>query len=306
MPMAGGGVEPVAIEGVVYENEDALPSVQSATVSTAFFQTLQAPILAGRDFTLQDARGAPLVAVVNQSMVDRYFDGNALGRQFRKGMSDTLPRLTVIGVVPDLDLVPPGLDDFEPAMYYVPLRQSDAGQLAIAARPRAGDPLALTPDVRAAVSRVEAEMPIFDVWTEVELIDRRTWFVGVFGTVFIVFGLAALFMASVGLYGVLAFSVSRRTKEMGIRMALGANTRDVIGLVLRQGASQLGLGLALGLALAFGVTRLIVFLMFDVDPQDPLVFGGVVALIVLVGLAAAFFPARKATGVAPVAALRYQ
>jgi ABC-type antimicrobial peptide transport system permease subunit len=160
--------------------------------------------------------------------------------------------------------------------------------------------------VRAALGRVDPELPIYDVWTEVELIERRTWFIGVFGTVFIVFGLAALFMASVGLYGVLAFAVSRRTQEMGIRMALGASTADVIKLVLRQGASQLGIGLALGLALAFGVTRLIGFVMYNVDPQDPLVFGGVLAVIVLVGLAAAFFPARRASGVDPVVALRYQ
>jgi predicted permease len=306
LPMSGGGGQRIAIEGVVYANEEALPEAGSATVSTGFFETLGAPILAGRDFTVQDARGTPLVAIVNQSMVDRYFDGNALGQQFRRGFSDTLPRLTVVGVVPDLDLAPPGNEDFEPAMYWIPLRQSDAGSLSITARPRTGDPLALTADVRAAVSRVDPEMPIFDVWTETELIARRTWFIGVFGTVFIVFGLAALFMASVGLYGVLAFSVSRRTQEMGIRMALGASTADVIRLVLRQGASQLGIGLALGLALAFGVTRLIRVVMYNVDPQDPLVFGGVLALIVLVGLAAAYFPARRATGVDPVVALRCQ
>jgi predicted permease len=306
IPMSGGGEQPIAIEGVAYANADELPGVQSGTASVGFFETLGAPILAGRDFAAQDARGTPPVAIVNQSMVDRHFDGNALGRQFRRGLSDTLPRLTVIGVVPDLDVSPPGQPDFEPAMYWIPLRQSDAGTAFIAARARAGDPLALTGDVRAAVGRVDPELPIFDVWSEVEVIDRRTWFIGVFGTVFIVFGLAALFMASVGLYGVLAFSVSRRTQEMGIRMALGASTADVIKLVLRQGVSQLGIGLALGLALAFGVTRVIGIVMYNVDPQDPLVFGGVLAVIVLVGMAAAFFPARRATGVDPVVALRYQ
>jgi ABC-type antimicrobial peptide transport system permease subunit len=126
----------------------------------------------------------------------------------------------------------------------------------------------------------------------------------VFGTVFIVFGAAALFMATVGLYGVLSFAVSRRTQEMGIRMALGAASRDVVGLVARQGARQLGIGVTIGLLLAFGVTRVIGLLMYQVDPQDPTVFGAVLAVIVVVGMSAAIVPARRATGVDPVTALR--
>jgi ABC-type antimicrobial peptide transport system permease subunit len=264
--------------------------------------------MAGRDFTMQDADGAEAVAIVNQSMVERYFDGaNPIGRQLREGASDTLPRLTVIGVVGDLSgPPPPGADDFEPAGYYVPLRQVDAQSMSIAALPRAGEALTLTPEIRAAVGRVDPELPIFNVWTQAEIIDRRTWFFGVFGTVFIVFGVAALFMASVGLYGVLSFAVSRRTQEMGIRMAMGANTRDVITLVIRQGATQLGIGLAIGMGLALLVTGRLGFLMFEVSPRDPVVFGGVLATIVGVGLAASFVPARRAGSVDPLEALRYE
>lgn len=152
--------------------------------------------------------------------------------------------------------------------------------------------------------RADADLPIYNVWTGAEIVDRRTWFYGVVGTVFIGFGLAALFMASVGLYGVLSFAVSRRTQEMGIRMALGAGAREVVGLVARQGAAQLAIGLGVGLALAFGLTRLIGLLMYQVDPQNPVVFVGVVATIVLVGMAAAIVPARRATSVDPVEALR--
>ena len=136
------------------------------------------------------------------------------------------------------------------------------------------------------------------------MVERQVWFYSVFDTVFIAFGLAALFMASVGLYGVLSFAVSRRTQEMGIRMALGAASGDVVRLVARQGAGQLGIGLAIGLVLAFGVTRIVSILMYEVDPQDPMVFGGVVSLIIVVGMAAAVFPARRATSVNPVEALR--
>ena len=146
--------------------------------------------------------------------------------------------------------------------------------------------------------------PVFNVFTEAEVIDRDIWFYSVFGTVFIVFGAAALFMASVGLYGVLSFAVSRRTQEMGIRMALGAGSRQVIGLVARQGAGQLAIGLGIGLVLAFGVTRVIAILLYDVDPQDPAIFAGVFSLIIVVGMAAAVFPALRATRVDPVEALR--
>ena len=164
--------------------------------------------------------------------------------------------------------------------------------------------MSVTPDVRSAVRRLDPNLPIYNVWSQSTVIDRAIWFYGVFGTVFIVFGVAALFMASVGLYGVLSFAVSRRTQEMGIRMALGANGRSVVGLVARQGAGQLAIGLGIGMALAFGVTRLIGILMFNVDPQDPVVFGGVTAVILLVGTVAAVYPARRATSVDPVVALR--
>ena len=194
--------------------------------------------------------------------------------------------------------------DFEPAGYYIAVRQSDARFLSVAALTRSGNATSITGDVRAAVRRVDPNLPIYNVFSEAEVIDRQMWFFNVFGTVFIVFGLAALFMASVGLYGVLSFTVSRRTQEMGIRMALGAASRDVIALVVRQGAGQLGIGLGIGLVLAFGVTRVVALLMYQVDPQDPMVFGGVVSLIVLVGMAASYFPARRATSVNPVQALR--
>jgi ABC-type antimicrobial peptide transport system permease subunit len=143
------------------------------------------------------------------------------------------------------------------------------------------------------------------VRTEGEVIHRNSWFIGVFGTVFIAFGVCALFMATIGLYGVLSFAVNRRRQEMGIRMALGATSSDVVRLVFRQGVSQLGVGLVLGLGLAFGVTRLIGVLMYQVDPQDPVVFGAVFGVIVVVGAAASLIPARRATSVDPVEALRY-
>jgi hypothetical protein len=277
-------------------------------VTPGFFEAIGSTVVAGRDFVEQDDPTSERVALVNQPMIERYFDGqDPIGRRFREGASDTLPLLTIVGVVPDLDLAggaPRGTPDWEPAGYYLPLAQDDQSFLNIVALTRGNDAMSIAGDVRAAVRRIDPDLPIYNVFSQAEVIERGTWFYGVFGTVFIVFGAAALFMASVGLYGVLSFAVSRRTQEMGIRMSLGAGAREVVGLVARQGAAQLAIGLGVGLALAFGLTRLIGLLMYQVDPQNPVVFVGVVATIVLVGMAAAIVPARRATSVDPVEALR--
>jgi ABC-type antimicrobial peptide transport system permease subunit len=176
--------------------------------------------------------------------------------------------------------------------------------MSVAVAPRPGAQTAMFGDLRRVVQRLDPDLPIYDLFTQAQVIDRSVWYYSVFGIIFITFGIAALFMASVGLYGVLSFAVSRRTQEMGIRIALGASGRDVFELVARQGAGQVGIGLAIGMALAFAVTRLIRILMFNVDSQDPLVFAVVFLTILAVGVAAAFFPARRATSVDPVDALR--
>ena len=211
---------------------------------------------------------------------------------------------TIVGVVPDMDM-----EGFDPGAeggpgYYVPLAQRDLRFASLAIRLPGGDPLAITGEVRQAVRQVDPDTPIYWVRDMPEVIRQGTWFYNVFGTLFIIFGLAALFMASVGLYAVLAFSVNRRVQEMGIRMALGANARSVIRLVLRDGAIQLGVGLTLGLGLAFGVSNVVATLMFDVQPRDLSVFGTVVAVIAAVGVFASLVPARRATRVSPMVALR--
>ncbi|HEX9886039.1 MAG TPA: ABC transporter permease [Longimicrobiales bacterium] len=307
VPHNGSGSTRVQVAGRVYADVQSMPSIQWFSVSEGYFAALGVEV-EGRDFGPQDTRDVDLVAIVNQPMVDRYFDGKPpIGLRFRAGAADTLPWLTVVGVVPDLHadgLAGQGLPGFEPAAFYQPLRQSVPSFASILVAPISGDALAVTADVRGVVRRIDPDLPIYNVYTQAQVIDRSVWFYSVFGTVFIAFGLAALFMASVGLYGVLSFAVSRRTHEMGIRMALGAGARDVIALVARQGASQLAVGLGLGMALAFGITRLIGILMFEVDPQDPVIFGSVFLTIVLVGAAAAYVPARRATVVDPVEALR--
>jgi ABC-type antimicrobial peptide transport system permease subunit len=199
-------------------------------------------------------------------------------------------------------------DNFEPdshrAAFFRPLAQRDYSFVSIAINAGRSNALELTPQVRDIVRSLDSDLPIYGVATEAGFIDQRMWFYRVFGALFIAFGVAALFMATVGLYGVLSFSVSRRVNEMGIRMALGANARDVIRLVVRQGGSQIAFGLALGLVMALGLTRVIRILMFETTPQDPPVFAVVVLVIVAVGLLASFVPANRATRVDPIVALR--
>jgi ABC-type antimicrobial peptide transport system permease subunit len=193
-----------------------------------------------------------------------------------------------------------------PEGYYVPLGQRDPRFVSIAIQTAGANPLPLTAGVREAVRGLNPNLPIYNVYSMRGAIERATWFYQVFRTLFIVFGAAALFMATVGLYGVLSFSVSRRTKEMGIRMALGASAGDVIRLVMAQGGKQLAIGLSLGLLLAYGLTRVIGILMFEVTPQDPPVFTTVVLVITAVGLLASLVPARRATRTQPTVALRYE
>ena len=151
---------------------------------------------------------------------------------------------------------------------------------------------------------MDADLPIYYVSTLAVAIEGQTWFYNVFGTVFMIFGFVALFLACVGLYGVMAFSVGRRVREMGIRMALGARASNVLTLILRQGLVQIAIGLALGLALAMTVSRFLSILLFQVEPRDLTVFATVIVTLLITGVVACLVPARRATRVDPLIALR--
>ena len=307
LPAAGTGTRRFAIEGQTYETDQDYPRTRTADITSDFFETFDVAIARGRDFTPQDDADAPGVILVNQRFVEQFFPGeDPIGRRIKEGTSESQEDWkTIVGVVPDLRMEGFDPDASTRGGYYAPLAQRDAQFISIAIRLAGGDPLALTAEVRAAVRRVDADLPIYWVRDMPEVIRQDTWFYNVFGSLFIAFGAAALFLASVGLYGVLAFSVSRRIQEMGIRMALGANAKNVIRLILREGVVQLGIGLTVGLAMAFGVSNVIGMVLFDVEPRDPVVFGTTVAVIALVGIVASFVPARRATRVDPMVALRY-
>jgi ABC-type antimicrobial peptide transport system permease subunit len=189
---------------------------------------------------------------------------------------------------------------------YRPLAQNHTRFVYVVAR-STGQPMQLTNPVRNAVASLDPDIPLYWVYSSLrEAIARPLWFIRVFGTMFMIFGFIALFLAAIGLYAVMSFSVSRRTREVGIRMALGARGGDVVRMIFKQGAMQLAVGMTAGIGLALGVSQLLQILLLDVKPRDPVIYLGVVVTLVTTGLLACLIPARRATKVDPLTALRAQ
>jgi putative ABC transport system permease protein len=298
--MGGRGIIP---EGKTYERRQDIPEVRTLSVTPGFFQTFGLRVRQGREFTSADRKESAPVAIVTQKLMDTHFRGlDPIGRRFRfAGGADSLQWRTIVGVVSNVY----SGDNEEPWKEAVltPLAQDNVNFASMSVRTR-GAPMEITQQVRQTIESLNADLPIYWVYSMQEAMARPTWFVRVFGTMFMIFGGIALFLAAIGLYAVMAFSVSRRTREVGIRMALGAKSGDVVRLIFRQGMLQLGIGLTLGLALAAGVSRLLSIILFDVQPRDPVIFGGVVAVLATAGLLACLLPARRATAVDPIIALR--
>ena len=304
LPGTGIGSGSFAIEGKSYAKDTDYPRAGSMRVAAGFFSTFQLRILQGRGIGSEDRVGTVPVAVVNQAAVAKYFAGvDPIGKRVRLGDSkSTAPWLTIVGVVPNTFSGDPE-EPRAPAIY-TSLAQFHSSFASIALRVRGGNPMAITPQVRDVVASLNPDIAIYFVYSMKEAIARQLWFVRVFGTMFMIFGMIALFLAGIGLYAVMAFSVSRRTREVGIRVALGAQAGHVIGMVLRQGLLQLAVGMTFGLALALGVSRLLQIILFEVQPRDPFIFAGVIAVLSAAGMLACLIPARRATRIDPLDALR--
>ena len=292
-----------AVEGKAYPTEKDYPNTRTVAVTPDFFATLEIPARGGRLFNSGDRPASLPVAVVNDAFVKKFFPGaDPIGHRVRMGgPKSTDPWLTIVGVVGDVFAGDP--EHPKPEVVYRPLLQNHSNFVYVAAR-TTGTPMRITSDVRNAVTSLNPDIPIYWVYSLKEAVARPTWFIRVFGTMFMIFGVIALFLASIGLYAVMSFSVSRRTREVGIRMALGARGQDVVGMIFRQGALQLTIGMIVGLALAMGVSQLMTIILFDVQPRDPVIFTGVAVVLVAVGLMACLIPARRATRVDPLVALR--
>ena len=305
LPAAGNGSRVLQLEGESYATDRDYPLGREGIVTPGYFDTFEARILEGRGFTTQDGLENLPVVVINESFLRTFYpDGDALGRRIRMGRADTTAKwLTVVGVVPDLRMEGIGNNNASPAGFYIPIAQSGVGtNVAIAVRTQ-GDPMAVTRDVQAAINEIDANLPIFRVMSMPDVIKAQTWFYTTFGTLFMVFGFVALFLAAVGLYGVMSFSVSQRRIEMGVRMAMGASGRSLIGLVMRKGAIQMAVGLTIGLVLAALLATPLQMVLFEVNARDPMVFGTIVVTLAATGLLASFIPARRVTKVDPATAL---
>ncbi len=295
----------IGIQGVAYQDDQDFPLARYAAIAPGFFETMGVEVLRGRAITTQDEIGSEPVAVVNQSFADRFFQGeDPIGRQIRIGRSDSQePWLTIVGLVPDMYLEGVGNNEDSPAGFYVPLAHADRRFVSIAAvGPR--DPSTLMRVFQEVVTSVHTDTPLYWTRTLREEIKTNVWTVDLFGGLFAVFGILALVLAAAGLYAVMSMGVSQRTREVGVRMALGANAGDVLGMVMKQGSIQLIIGLAVGFLLAAGLSRGLSGILFGVEPWDPLVFLSIAVIMVVCGLAASFIPARRATRVDPVEALR--
>lgn len=305
LPAAGNGSIPVQIPGKAYAQPSDYPLAREGIVTSGYFETFQTRVLAGREFLPSDVATSQPVAIVNSSFARTHFAGqDALGRQFKRSRpGGKEPWLTIVGVVPDLLMEGIGNNNASPVGYYIPIAQSDvANGVRIAVRTTA-DPAAATSLVRAAIASLDQDLALYEVATMRAVIDRQTLFYSIFGTFFMAFGLCALFLASAGLYGVMSFTVTQRTREMGVRSALGANAGALIVLIMRKSVAQLAIGLAVGLGLAFLASGALQPILYHVNPRDAGVFAAVVATLAAVSLIASLLPARRVTTIDPVVAL---
>jgi len=298
---AGGGAGNAIVDGrAVAPGEE--PAIYFNSVTPHLYKTLGLTLLKGRDFTDGEGHGKTAVAVINETMATKLWpDQDAVGRRFRL-VREPAEWFTVIGVAPDFKMF--GMDDDRPlSVAFVPFRFANLANIGVTIR-AANNPIGLAAAVRSEIRSSDPGLPIFSLRTMEDLRRGSFWQFRLFGFMFGIFGATALFLAGVGVYGVLSFSVSQRTQEMGVRIALGASQGNVLGLVVRQGVTLAMIGVLLGLVGAFGITRVIASLLYNVTPTDPISFVGVALFLAAIAVVASYLPARRATNVDPIVALR--
>jgi putative ABC transport system permease protein len=305
-PGLGAGERRIEIEGSRLDDPAHLPSAAVVVPSPGYFKTIDLPMLAGRDFNQADGDTGRQVAVITKGFATRFFpQQDSIGKRFRFYTDDKPGEwIGVIGVSGDVDQQP--REAAPNPLLFLPYRQEAYGSMELIVR-TASDPTAATSAVRAAVQGLDQDLPLFDVRTLTDAIEHNQWYLRIFGKLFAAFGLIALVMASVGIYAVIAQAAASRTREIGVRMALGATSGNILGLVLTRGVKQLIAGLTLGLGAAIPVAGLMKSLPFLRAPaSDPVVFAAVSLVLTAVGVFACWLPARKAAGLDPVQAIRHE
>ncbi len=309
------GLSSYALEGEFYANQSAYPSAPRGVVSPEFFEVYGIRLVEGRLFDRRDDAESPLVVVVNQSFASQVWPGeSAVGKRLRLRRSEPgsqgdgdEPWRSVVGVVPDagVSLLNPAFVGTTRAGFYVPQAQFPRSTMSVAVKTR-GEPSAFAATLRERVRRLDAGLPVDAEKTMQRVVWEQTFSTKVITVAFSFMGATALLLAAVGIFGVTLFSVEQRTREFGVRMALGARPADVLRLVLRQGMGRLAIGLALGLAIAWGLASAMRVVLYGVEPGDPLSFAGTVAVLAGAALLACYLPAWRAARVDPLDALHHE
>jgi len=306
---SGFWARPISIPGFAPSPKEE-PRVSYNAIAPKFFATMGIPLLLGREFAPTDTSAAPKVAIISESMAREYFQAaNPVGKHFRFSDEDEASDIEVIGVVKDI------LTEFReeqfnrsPRAAYIPFTQAPAsmtGQAVIEARTVA-NPGDIAPAMREAVQALDRNLPVGSVQTQDDIVNQSLGGQRSLSLLTAFFGLLALLLASIGLYGTMSHSVGQRTKEIGIRIALGAERQNLLSMVLREGMLLSLAGIVAGLALGAALTRLLSNQLYDLSSTDPLTFTGVSLFLMVVALLASYLPARRAMRVDPIVALRYE
>ena len=316
IPLSGGGrttnvfiqgQEPVPnarnAEGTTSDDSNRANTVNANVVGFRYFETLGIPFLRGRDFTGDDREGAPGVVIVNETFARRFWkDEDPVGKRISTRGAQG-PFFEVIGVVANGKYVT--LGEEPRSMMYMPLSQNHETGMTLHVRTSL-PPESLAAAVRGEIQSLEKNLPISGIRTMADQMSSSLFPAKMGAILLAIFGSLALLLATVGLYGVMGYSVARRTREIGIRMALGAGRNDVLKMVLKEGMTLVGIGIILGLGAAWFATQLLASFLYGVSVTDPFTFAGVSLLLSGVALVASFAPARRATRVDPIVALRYE
>jgi predicted permease len=290
-----GELDPPPNQGVLSE---------CSLVTPKYFETLRMPLVRGRDFTDRDDLNAPRVVVVNQAFARRFYGGEeeALGKRFR--FAQGTPLMEVVGIARDghYDSL---YEDHQIYMFLPAYQHPRARMTLLVGAQSAADLKGLVERARREIAQMDARLPVFGVMLAEENLSLAYWAPRVAAGMASTFGVLALALATLGLYSVMTYTVSQRTHEIGIRMALGAAIRDVVKLVVGQGMRLALVGVALGVSGAFLLTRVLASLLLGVEPTDPVTFVGVPLLLGTVALLACYLPARRAARVNPLIALRH-
>jgi putative ABC transport system permease protein len=293
----------VHVEGKSLPNPEEDPSADRYSITPGYLRAMRIPVLRGREFDQHDIATSPMVALVNESMARQFWPGeDPIGKRFRMG--DTKgPWKTVVGVVGDV--LHKGLDAPHTIQVYLPNTQFTDSMVILAVR-TSNEPASIAAAVRSEIAALDPQVPVSEVATMDEVVSASVANQRFGALLFVLFGVIALVLTTVGIYGVISYGVAQRTHEIGIRLALGAGSREVLSLIVSEAMKPALLGAALGLCAAFGLTRLLTRLLYNVKPTDPLVFAAVLLLLIAVAWLASYIPARRATRVDPIVALRYE